>query len=67
MVHRLTRGVVTSLIAVVCAHRVPLAYRTHRNIPKTSLIMVSTLPFDFDPKKDFEILIKYKEAIRQLY
>jgi hypothetical protein len=29
--------------------------------------MVSTPPFDFDPKKDFEILIKHKEAIRQLH
>jgi hypothetical protein len=57
----------TSLIAVVCAHRLHLAYHTHQNLPKTSLIMVSTPPLNFDHKKGFEIPIKHKEAIHQLY
>jgi hypothetical protein len=53
----------TSLIAVVYAHRVPLAYYTHRNLPKTLLIMVSTPPLNFNYKKGFKILMKHKESI----
>jgi hypothetical protein len=58
---------ITSLIAVVCVHRLHIAYYTHQNLPKTLLIMVSTPPLDFDYKKGFEIPAKHKEAIRQLY
>jgi hypothetical protein len=59
--------ILTSLIAVVCAHRVPLAYHAHQNLLETPLIMVSIPPFNFDHRKGFEILAKHKEVIRQLH
>ena len=42
-------------------------YRTHQTLLKTSLIIVSTPPLDFNHKKGFKIPIKHKEAIRQLH
>ena len=57
----------TSLIAVVYAHRPYISAAHSLNLPKTPKIMASTRLLDFHHQKGFEIPIKHKEAIRQLH